>query len=150
MCSGRASPKVNVTRSPPATRLPQEIVEIIISHLICHKDSLLACSLTCCSWYAVAVPHLHHTFTTLLSPWYGYLCTRMEQVWSHPLLYMHRLGLLPLVKKLRICQDFFPSPYGFSPRRLNPCLLPRFFTFTNVRELEIEDLDISRFIPKVR
>jgi len=151
MCSGRAPPKVAVTRSSPATRLPQEIVEIIINHLICDKGSLLACSLTCYSWYTVAAPHLHHTLSTILSPPLSrYSRMRKEQVWPHPLLYMHRLGLLPLVKKLRIRRGYFPRSYGFSPRRLNPCLLPRFFALTNIRELEIEDLNIPRFIPKAR
>jgi hypothetical protein len=118
---------------------------MIIVHLIYNKRNLFSCSLTCRSWYAAAVPHLHHTVTTINSTMWV-----TKHSWPRPLLYMHRLGLLPLVKKLRIRDGPSPDSYGFSPRRLNICLLPRFFAFKNVRELEIEDLDIPRFMPWVR
>ena len=58
ICSGRASPEPSTTRPSPATRLPQEVVEMIIAHLIYDTRSLLACSLTCYSWYIATVPHL--------------------------------------------------------------------------------------------
>jgi len=40
---------------------------MIVAHLIYDKRSLLACSLTCYSWYyqdIAAAPHLHHTLIT--------------------------------------------------------------------------------------
>ena len=92
---------------------------MIISHLIYDKPSLLACSLTCLSWYIAAVTHLHHTVTIVNSP-----VRSTKRAWPQPLLYMHRLGLLLLVKKLRIREGHFLDPYGSYPRRLNLCLLP--------------------------
>jgi len=71
-------------------------------------------------------------------------------VWPKPLLYKHRLGLLPLVKKLRICRGADFDPVGFSPRRLNLFLLPRFYALNNVKELEIDHLDIPGFKPWVQ
>lgn len=108
MCSGPPPPRVPATRSSPATRLPQEIAEMIISHLIYDKPSLLACSLTCHSWYIAAVPHLHHTVSVVNS------VRSTKRARPQPLLYMYRLGFLFLVKKLRIREGHFLDPYGFS------------------------------------
>lgn len=118
---------------------------MIIAHLIYDKYNLFACSLTCYSWYIATVPHLHRTYTAIFTHSWQTYKTR----WPIPLLYTHRLGLLPLVKKLRISQG---APYEsqFSPEQLSLCFLPRFFALNNVRELEIERLDIPAFIPKVR
>ena len=146
MCFGHASPQVFATSSSLATRLPQEVVEIIIAHLVYDRRSLLACSLTCYSWYIAAVPHLHHTLTTLTSSRWE----RFSIMWPKPLLFKYRLGLLPLVKKLCIRRGTVVDSVGFSPRRLNLCLLPRFYALTHVRELEIDSLDIPRFKPWVR
>ena len=146
MYFGRASPQVLATCPSPATRLPLELVEIIIAHLIYDRRSLLASSLTCYSWYIAAVPHLHHTLVTLTSS----VWTELSLLWPKPLLYKHRLGLLPLVKKLRIRRGTDFIPVGFSPRQLSFCLLPRFYALNNVRELEIDYLDIPGFKPWVR
>jgi hypothetical protein len=64
MRSGGTSPKVSAICPFPVTRLPQEIVEMIIIHLIYDKRSLLTCSSTRRPRYTAAVPHLHHTLTT--------------------------------------------------------------------------------------
>jgi len=146
MYFGRASPQVLATRPSPATRIPQEIVEIIIAHLIYDRRSLLACSLTCYSWYIAAVPHLHHTFITLTSFIWGDL----SLLWPKPLLYKHRLGLLFLVKKLQIRGVNDIHPVGFSPSQLSLGLLPLFYALNNVKELEIDYLDIPGFKPWVR
>ena len=67
------------------------------------------------------------------------------------LLYMKYLGLLPLVEKFRICNDdAFAHPEGFAPNRLKTALLPRFLALTNVRELDIERLNIPDFIPSIQ
>ena len=58
------APEAPTIRPSPATKLPLELVETIFSYLIYDARSLLACSMTCYSWYIAAVPHLHHTLTT--------------------------------------------------------------------------------------
>jgi len=145
MYFGRASPQVLATPPSPATRLPQEIVEIIIAHLIYDRHSLLACSLTCYSWYIAAVPHLHHTFTTLTSMW-----GELSLPWPKPLLYKHALGLLFLVKKLRIRRGTDIHPVRISPSLLTLQLVTRLYALNNVKELEIDCLDIPGFKPWVR
>jgi len=135
--SGRAPTKVPAT----ATKLPQEIVEMIINHLIYNKRSLLACSLTCYSWYIAAVPHLHHTLVTALFSRTG------KAQWPKPLLHLHRLGLLPLVKTVSIHGCGLD---GVTPNRLNLLLLLRFSMLTNIQELQIKYLNIPEFMPRVR
>ena len=125
--------------SSPATKLPLEIVEMIITHLIYDMNSLIACSLTCYSWYIASVPHLHHTLVT----W-----TRSHQLgtgWYTPLQNAGRLGLLPLVKKFCV--------YGnleFSPKQFNRRILSQFSALTNVQDLKIYKLDIASFMPRIR
>ena len=46
------------------TKHPQDLVELIISHFTYDRRSLLACSLTCHSWYIAAASHPHHSLTT--------------------------------------------------------------------------------------
>jgi hypothetical protein len=46
------------------TKLPQDLVEVIISYFIYDTSTLLACSTTCYSWYIASVPHLHRSLTT--------------------------------------------------------------------------------------
>ena len=58
------SPGSYVSHPSSATNLPQEIVEMIISHLAHDTDSLLAFCLTCCFWYIAALPHLHRSLIT--------------------------------------------------------------------------------------
>jgi len=143
MYSGGAPPETSTTRPSPATRLPQEIVEIIIAYLIYDTRSLRACTSTCYSWYIAAVPHLHHTLTICTNSW-------RPQVpwWADRLLFMHMDGVLPLVKTFRIrghkCADYI----GVSPRLVNCCILLQFFALTNVQELELQYLDIPNFMPR--
>ena len=63
---------------------------------------------------------------------------------------MHRLGLLPLVRKLQIRKKRDYSPYRFSPKRLNCRTLHHFLALTGVRELGIDCLDIPSFMPRIR
>ena len=96
-------------RPSPAARLPQEIVEMVISYLACDIPSLRASSETCRSWYISAFPHLHTTFSInvgSLDP---------HRAWPKPILRIYRLCLLSYVKNLRICSghlggDFHPQP----------------------------------------
>ena len=57
-------------------------------------SSLLAYSLTCYSWYLVAIPHLHHALITGAWP----LCLDNKSLTPGPLQYSHKFALLPLVK----------------------------------------------------
>ena len=63
---------------------------------------------------------------------------------------MHNLGLLPLVKKLRIYEGIHRDFDGFSSQRFNYCIRRRFVVLTNIRELEIDRLDTPSFIPRIR
>ena len=122
-----------------------DIVEMIIPHLTWDIPSLHTCSLTCCSWYIATVLRLHRTLT---------IQTSREAIgrfrWPSPLLYMHRLRLLPMVSKLQFLEGCDSDSRGFSTNRFNCCLLYRFFALTNVQELEIDLLDIPKFMPRIR
>ena len=147
MLSASVSHETLATRPSAVTRLPTEIVHMIIAQLSCDMRSLRACSLTCYSWYIAAVPHLYHL---LITPTYR-LRIRSTFAWSEPLRDMHELGLLPLVKTLQIPTtrdtDHFPV---FSPTRFNRRILRHFSALTNVQELGIESLDVSSFVPRIR
>ena len=144
--------KANINRllgnSPPETptahelvyHLPYEIVETIIAHTARDLDTLKAFSSTCRSWYIAAVPHLHHTLTLTDNR----RSTTRNQL--RPLSQLHQLGLLPLIKELRVDQwhEKWFVPQGFSRRGL------RYFSaFANVGTLVFRYLDISRFIPDI-
>ena len=121
---------------------------MIIGHLIFNIHSLRTCSLTCYSWYIVAAPHLHHTLVTQSCSWDRDRDWKI--MWPRPLFHMHRLGLLPLVKKLNIHEGALYDPSWFSPTRFDCYTLRQFFTLTNVQELGIEFLDIPKFMPRLR
>ena len=109
----------------PATRLPQEIVEMIIGGLIYDMCSLRACTQTCRSWYIAAVPHLHHTLTIETYP------RSRDSGWPNSLRQMYTLGLLPLVKR------FWASGYdcsytGLSPKLFTGRTLRNFSALTGV------------------
>lgn len=136
MRSGGAPPGVSTTRSSPATKLPHEIVEIIFAHLASDLLSLWSCSRVCYSWYIAAVPHTHPVLTVITDTW-GWGLSR-----PNPIRHMHKFGFLPFVKIVRIRSD----SNEFSPRGFNY----KFSELTNVQRLEIDNLDIPSFMPKVR
>ena len=109
---------------------------MIILYLIYDIQSLKACSLTCYSWYIAAAPHLHHTF----------VFRGVDRAGLKSLSARHALGLLPLVKDLRIPQSAF-QPRWFLPQSLNHRGSRHFFAFTNVQSLTVHNLDIHSFIP---
>ena len=146
MRSASASRITLDTRPSSAARLPLEIVEIIIAQLVYDMESLHTCSQTCYSWYIAAVPHLYHTLTSPIC--YGWENTLF--VWSKPLRNMHKLGLLPLVKNLRIRTQRCSFPETFSPIRFNRHILRQFSALTNVQELGIDYLDIPSFMSRIR
>jgi hypothetical protein len=117
MRSRDAYPETSTIRSSPAIRLPQEIVEMIIAHLIFDKPSLCACSLTCYSWYIAAVAHLHHTVAIET-----FFLRDRKSRWPNPIRYMYMLGLLPLVKKLHIEYNFHRRS-AVPPKKFRCCIL---------------------------
>jgi len=147
MRSGDPSPETSTTHSSPATRLPQEIIEMIIVYLIYDKHSLCACTLTCYSWYIAAVPHLHHTLVIDTDR-----PRDRKSRWPDAVRRMHMLGLLPLVKKLYIYASMFYDYHisAVTPKTLHCRALHKFSALTNVQELGIESLDISKFMPELQ
>ena len=143
MWSGGTSPEAYPS---PVTKLPLEVVQIIVAHLIYDTRSLLACSLTCSSWYIAAVPHLHHTLTA--PTWCKYVDAK--HIWPKPLQNAHKLGLLPLVQKFQVYRRDPKNFLEFSPERFNHRTLRQFLALTNVQELVIDCLDIPGFMPNIQ
>ena len=144
--SGDAPQETPTAPCSPATRLPQEIVDIIVGYLIYDTESLLSCSMTCYSWYIASFPHLHHTFIT--RP--GYCMWNSKLRWPRSLQGSSKLGLLPFVKKFSV-KHSVSSPQVFSPKLFNPRrVLRQFSTLTNVQELALYHLDIPSFMPWVQ
>jgi hypothetical protein len=136
---GNAPPETR-TAHGTACRLPYELMEMIITHIAHDLAALKVFSLTCHSWYIAAVPHLHHTLTlrektpTIV---HGEL---------RPLSQLHQLGLMPLVKEIRVVQWL---DKWFTPQGVSLCDLRYFSAFESVQTLEFQCLDISLFIPCV-
>ena len=120
-------------------RVPHEIVEII--HLTHEPLALKACSLTCRSWNTVAVPHLHHTLTLGNGPY----LTRGR---LKPLSKLHGLGLIPLVREIRMEQPFGVDPW-FVPGAFGRRDLRYFAAFADVQTLALQCFQIYHFIPKI-
>jgi hypothetical protein len=121
--------------------LPQDVLEIIIADIGDDTLSLKACSVTCYSWYIATVPHLHRTLV---------LEERTEdpaRAELKPLTKLHKLDLLPFVKKLWIRSLSF-EPW-ISPRKFDRQTLRYFSALTNVQQLRIERFDLSKFMPGV-
>jgi len=118
---------------------------MFIVYLIYDKRSLCACTLTCYLWYIATVPHLHHTLVIDTNrPW------NRESRWPDAVRHMHMLGLLPLVKKLYIYRSKAYDRGAVTPKTFHCRALHKFSAITNVRELGIELLDISRFMPELQ
>ena len=117
--------------------LPYEITEMIVAHITHDLYTLKACSLTCRSWYIVAFPHIHHTII-LRSGVDGSL---------RPLSELHELGLIPLIKEIRVRQRSF-NPW-FTPQVFRNRDFRHFSTFANVHTLRFQRLEIYRFIPRI-
>jgi len=119
--------------------LPYEITEMIIAHLTHDLDALKACSLTCRSWFIVAVPHIHHTLI---------LGRGATPSGLKPLSEPHRQGLIPLVQEIRVEQ--WPGvATWFMPLAFNHHTLRSFSAFSNVHTLRLQRLEITRFIPHI-
>jgi len=143
-------PEVSTARPSPIAKLPRELVEMVISCFTYDKRSLLACSMTCYSWYMIAVSYLHHSLTTDDElPWRG-LTTRYFN-WPRPLKKPYELGLLPFVKRFRIRLDRSSRRYtGFTSDRLGRRTLRYLSALTNLQELGIDFLQIPSFMPNIQ
>jgi len=126
---------------PPSRKLPQELVEMIIAHVLLDTPTLKVCSTTCRSWYLAALPHLHHTLT--LRQWAS---DPVRQGFS-PLQKLGKMRLLPFVTRLRIVLNFAgPDP----PRTIATRSAPvHFSALTNIEELTIEVLDFRDLAPQI-
>ena len=136
------SPPESHTAHEPTRYFPHEIVEMIIAHLTHDLGTLKTCSLTCRSWYTATVPHLHHTLTL----------GEGRPAFSHnklrPLSRLHDLGLIPLVKEIRVDQAF-DTVYWFLPRTFGRRDLRHFSAFANVHTLKLQNMQIYHFIPGI-
>ena len=110
---------------------------MIIDHLTNDIQTLKACSLTCYSWYIVAAPRIHRTF----------VFKGDDNIAQKRLSNRHALGLLPLVKELRVVQ--LHGPKSFPPQSFRSGNLRHFFAFTNIQSLSFDNLDIQKFIPRL-
>jgi hypothetical protein len=138
---------VSTAHTSPIAKLPQELVGLIISYFIRDTRTLLACSTTCYSWYIAAVPHLHHTLTTD-DDHFRHKSGR-QCYWPRPLRKSYNLGLLPLVKRLRIrLKD--RRFHEFTPKQLGWRSMAYFSALTNLQELGIDHLQVSSFMPSIR
>ena len=116
---------------------------MMISHFIYDFLTLLACLMTCRSWYIAAVPHLHYSLTTHDA---SELAEYQKHMWPRPLKSSYELGLLPLVKRFRICL----LNSKFAPTHLDRLALRYFSALTNLQELGIDYLQVSSFMPTIR
>ena len=130
-------------RPPQITRLPQELVEMIISYFIYNTRTLLACSMTCRSWSIAAVPHLHHSLTT---DEHSHGWVDRKYMWPKPLQKSYELGLLPLVKRFRVRIAYYPD-VKFA---LDDHIMRYFSALTNLQELGIDHLHVSDFMSDIQ
>ena len=117
--------------------LPYEIAEMIVAHIAHDLPALKAYSLTCRSWYIVAFPHIHHTIILGCG-----IVGRLK-----PLSELHGLGLIPLIKEIRVRQ--WEDRLWFTPQVFRRHDFRHFSTFANVHTLRVQRLEIYRFIPLI-
>ena len=137
MYSGSASTETSTTPTSPVAGLPQEVVEVIITNLICDKRSLRACSLTCHSWCIAAFPHLSKSH-----PYHEYLPVgpKIIVVQSPP------VHAQPWAASVGQEAPDHSWPHEFSPGEFRCFILPYFSALTNVQEFWIDHSDIPKFM----
>jgi len=124
-------------------RLPHELTEMIIAHLIGDLHALKTFSLICREWYIATVPHLHHTLTLR--------DTTPDKTHDKlkPVSKLHKLSLAPLTKEVRVIQPHRTADHWFEPQVFSRRDLHHFSAFTNVQTLTLKDVDIFCFMPDV-
>ena len=136
-----APPEMHITPKP-IRDLPYDIAEIIIGYLTRDLGDLKACSLACRSWYIAAVPHLHHTLTLRGNR------PDVTRGKLKPLSKLYELGLIPLVKEIRVEQEWDMGGW-FAPQAFGYHDLRHFSAFTNVHTLKLQRVEIYRFVPLI-
>ena len=145
--------------------LPQELIEMIISYIY-NVQTLRSLSMASCFFRQLALPALYHTLT-LTNDWekdrkrwlkslLGLLAlvkirkkTKDPYEWSNPLLELDKLSYLDHVERLAI-QTFYPSR-PFTAKQLDGGHnLLYFSALKNLRELRIEHLLLSSFMPNIQ
>ena len=128
----------------PAARLPQEVVDAIVTYLIGDTASLRTCSLISHPWYTAAVPRLHRTLVIYIDRY------KKKGDWLKLLKMGSKLGLLPFVTGLFIYGEHW-GPYPSNLRRASftPQTTVAFSQLTNVQKLTITGLDIASFVPTI-
>jgi len=139
--------EASTARPSPIAKLPQELVESIISYLVYDKSSLLACSMTCYSWYIASVSPLHYSLATDDKP--PAFRGAKGHPWPGPLRKSYELGLLPLVKRFQIRLQGSDRS-AFTSDQLNSRTLRYFTALTNLQELGIDYLQIPSFMPNIQ
>jgi len=127
--------------APPAPPFPlhYDIVEKIIAYLAHDLGALKTCSLTCHSWYTVTIPHLHCNLTLKRD------YRNIDRNYLGPLSKLHKLGLLHLVKTLRVGQGLATGDW-FIPSSFNKLDLRHFSALTNVHTLKLQRLQLYDFM----
>lgn len=105
---------------------------MIIAHLTYDTATLKVCVATCFTWYNVATPHLHRTLILRYSA-HQYLISLAS---------LHKLGLLPFVKRVR----FEAHPFLWAaPNMIDSRSMRYFGALVNLRDLVVDYLDFSMF-----
>ena len=123
-----------------AVRLPQELVCAIISH-IDDFNTLISCSTTGRMWRAETLPFLPFSFTTRTGEQ-----GPKELRWPVPLLELYELSLLRYVQRLNILRSGASFARGLFDDEHN---LRCFSALTHLRELRIDCLEFSSFMPNI-
>lgn len=147
---GKAAVGRLLDNAPPKTRtahestscFPYEITEMIVAYLTHDLDALKACSLTCRSWYTVAVSHIHHTLIL------GRKTPEKPRDKLKILSKLQERGLMPLVKEIRVSARYSWYPLS-APGAFSHNCLRYYSAFTNVQTLRLDHLDISSFAPAI-
>ena len=142
ICTTDGSTRPTLPIRPFPSPFPYDIVEIIIAHLIHHRRTLKACSLSCRSLYTAAVPHLHRTVTLTGGR------PEIDRSRLRPLSKLHELGLTSFAREIRVKQGPGPSPW-FVPQAFGHLDLHYFSAFTNVHTLKLENIQIHHFLPHI-
>ena len=132
---GGAAPETSTAHESTCC-VPYEIVEKIIAHLIHDHSALRACSLTCRSWHAVAVPHIYCTLA------FG-SGTRLKILSK-----LHKRGLIPFVNEIHVYHPRAKRGW-FAPKAFSPRDLYYFSALANVHTLHLQYTKIHHFIPGV-
>lgn len=114
---------------------------MIIARLEYDILALKACAATSFSWYNIAFPLIHHTFI------FRDRSKTTSRACLNPLFPMHKLGLLPFVKKAQFHKEDY-APHWVVPAIFDPQSMRYFRALVNLQDLAIEALDLSLFPPE--